>query len=192
MAAKQHQSSRRSGSRPMPLAFRAPVQLHRLVKARIQDHAGSLQDVAPPGAPWRGLLRGALRSADEILVLFFHPEMRRIIRHVGKDGHHGRRTVASPSCSARLKFGNDGNHHVRAACAKCASKNRDLLRVVTPNQRIASRGAMCGEPSVQPFSQHQIVDVLALDASHLAKNVQRRQHSCKFTRRTSQGRFCCR
>jgi len=119
LAAKHHQANRlpRVEAELAPLGV--AIELERLVKARIQNHARGAKNVSIVVPQLMGLLYGALRAADEVLRLALDPEVRRIIGDVGQDGDQRNLRNRFPHAFAdrAIQVGHERDDQIREALA---------------------------------------------------------------------------
>ena len=111
-----------------------------------------------------------LRTANQILVLAFDPEMRRIIRHIGENRHQRRRgqTVAQRPIEIR----NQRNHQIAFALLPKFREQSHLAAVVHADEAVHKYRHL-GRTEGPAFLQHDVVDILHPDACVFAKNVER-------------------
>ena len=92
-------------------------------------------------------------AADQILRLALDPEVRRIIRDVGKNRDQGRSRQRGVQALAQraIEIGDQRDHQIRPVCS---ARNPEAIAPVafeTCGSRDASPSTTALDPSVQPF-----------------------------------------
>src|SRR5208337_1549829 len=132
------------------------------------------EDVGLPLAHRARLLHGALRAANDILLLErLDPETRREIREIRNDGDewpigiHGR-----PGFSYLLvEVGNDRNQQVRRMLAKVLGEQAHHRPVKEPNSGLENTQEL-GSAQRPAIAQKDVVLLLDADAGQFAENIQ--------------------
>ena len=101
----------------------------------MENHTGRTQ-YPRYGKPQRASLPGGtLRPANNILILAFHPEVRRIVRKVGKnrDVRHARPDVVQGLFEGAIVVGDQLNDQVRPVLRPMLFQRFDLRAVAQPD-----------------------------------------------------------
>ena len=120
------------------------------------------------------LFHGLVRPADEMLILPLHPEVRRVIRDIGEDGHQrraGQRALQAFTQRA-VEIGNQRHHHVRLAFPPELFEHSHLRPVKHADQHVHA-GRELPRPERPTLLQHEVVDVFEPQAGDLAEDVER-------------------
>src|SRR5436305_9114654 len=83
MPSEEDQSSRPAWMQSQPPAFSSAIHSWGIAKARVQYHSRSEKQTIARKPQGNSLCNRALGSADHVLRLAFHPEVRRMVGKVG-------------------------------------------------------------------------------------------------------------
>ena len=122
------------------------------------------------------LFHGLVRPADEMLILPLHPEVRRVIRDIGEDGHQrrtGQRALQAFTQRA-VEIGDQRHHHVRPAFPPELFEHPHLRPVKHADQQVHAGRELPG-PERPALLQHEVVNVLEPQAGDFAEDVERIQ-----------------
>jgi len=154
-------------------ALRRPERLH-LVEPRVQDHARNAVHFAFRVAQGQRLFHGLVRPADEMLILPLHPEVRRVIRKIGEDGHQRRTGQHALQALAQraVEIGDQRHHHVRPAFPPELFEHPHLRPVKHADHQVHA-GRELSRPERPALLQHEVVNVFEPQAGDLAEDVER-------------------
>ena len=110
-------------------------------------------------------------AADEVLRLALDPEVRRVVGDVGEDGDQrsaGNR-IAQLSHMARLRFGTSETTRSGGRSRQYLLEQAHLGGMIQPDQPLHGRQLRRAE---RPAREHQVVDLLQLQAGDLRKHIQ--------------------
>jgi len=115
VAAEEDDCSSQIGAQAKLFAQRDGIGIVRRVEIRSQDHAGGAEDVRGVVAERTSLLRGALGSGNNVLLLYrLNPKARREIGKVGDQGDKrpARINLAPTLAEFAIEMRNDRNEQV--------------------------------------------------------------------------------
>ena len=172
-AAEEHQSRRPIRIEPEFLPLGCPVDRRATIEIRPQNHPRSQKHALRRMTKRRGLFGCLACAANEILLLAFDPEMRRIIGQIGEDGHERSRRQTLPQRTIEIR--NQRHHQIALALRPEFLEQPDLPAMVQADQPMHEHRQL--RRSQRPaFLQQQVVNVLHPNAGVLAEDVQRVQN----------------
>ena len=131
--------------------LRGAIQIRRGMKPRVQNHPRGSQNPVARYPQHLRLSDGAVRSADQVLLLAFDPEMRRVIGDIGQNGHE-RPAGAGPReglPEGPVVMRDERDHHLRRMIPPVPFEELHLLAVQHADHRCIT-GMSCAEPRVHP------------------------------------------
>src|ERR1700728_294549 len=174
VAAEKHEAGGEIGPQPEANAAGGAILDGRIVKPRMQNHSGCAQD-AVFGIPDRArLFHGAIRTADQILLLILDPEVRRIVRDVGENRYKrpSRKRLAEALADGAIEMWHEGHDHVRLRLFPMRFHEANRRAVIHPNRKLKHAQEL--RASKRPASaQHRVVNVLDSDVCVFLSDVER-------------------
>ena len=123
------------------------------------------------------LLRRPLRAADEVLVLLFDPEVRRVVGQIRENGHHRRVRVGLPErvVQSAVEVRNQRYHQVRGGFPPELRDQSHVGLVIRADDAV--QDLQHGEGADrEPLLQHLVVQIFSPDARQITEEIQRLQH----------------
>ena len=112
-------------------------------------------------------------SANQILLLLFHPEMRWIIRQIGEDGCE--RRFGQALAQRAIEIRNQRNNDIALAFAPELLQQPDLAAMIQTDQTVHRHGQL-RSPERPALFQQCVVDILHPDSGIFPENVERIQN----------------
>ena len=159
--------------RPQRLASGGAVGGDGLVESWMQNHAGNAMDAGRWISGCDGLLDGARGAADDVLILFFNPEMRRVVCEVGENCDEratGKRGVQALA-ESEIEMRNEGHDHFGRSLAPVFGEHLDRRAMIGGDSELQDSQQLRAAKS-PARGEHLVVEVLDANAREFSENIE--------------------